>query len=292
MFLMFFLFFFGGPNYESSRSFKEFWNFGHIVFFAVFAHYFFCSGGALAQLSTLKKLLLTMIFSLLLGLFIEYIQYGINRDPDIGDVLRDGLGGLVGLFFSPILLNARLKIVVRVVLSVLLVVQGLPWLSYLLDEYDAKSSFPVLSDFESEVQSSRWTGSNSVSDREPKTGSGSLEVPLGTEKYSGVGLKYFPRDWSHYQSLYFDVFSHEQNFDITVRINDRQHRKGAQDYSDRFNRSFKLNKGWNSIVIQLDEVSKAPLTRLLDLSDVEGLGIFVVALSSPSILYIDNVKLQ
>jgi hypothetical protein len=290
--VLFSLFFYGGPNYDSSRSFKEFWNFGHIIFFAVLAYYTFGIAGIGKSLSLYKKLFSTIIFSFVLGVLIEFIQYGINRGVDIGDVLRGVLGGLFGLFLSPVECKARVRFFARSVLGVFVFFQAIPWLGYLIDEHNAALAFPVLSDFESGAQSTRWSGQKKITSSGPKIGNGALEVMLGTERFSGVGLKYFPADWSQYHSLYLDVFSDERDFDIVIRINDRQHRDGLQSYSDRYNKSFKLHKGWNSISVNLDDVASAPLTRKANLSDIEGLGIFVVALTSPSSIFLDNVMLR
>jgi hypothetical protein len=290
--LMFFLFFFGGPQYESSRSFKEFWNFGHLLFFAVLVYYAFAMMGIGKGLSLYHQLFATLVFSFVLGVFIEFIQYGINRGVDIGDVLRGVLGGLLGLSLSPQVHNIRVAFFARSLLLFLVLLQAIPWLNYLFDEHNAVQAFPVLSDFESEAQSTRWTGHQQITSDRPKTGNGSLEVFLGTEKYSGVGLKYFPGDWSQYHSLYFDVFSREKDFDIVVRINDQQHRKGLQSYSDRYNKRFRLQEGWNSIAVDLEEVASAPLSRRANLSEIEGLGIFVISLRSPRVIFIDNVMLR
>lgn len=290
--LMFFLFFFGGPNYDSSRSFKEFWNFGHISFFAVLVYYAFGIARIGERLSLVKKLLVTIALSFVFGVSIEFIQYGIDRNVDVGDVLRDMLGGLLGFFSSPIGHGARVKVFARSLLGTLVFLQAIPWLGYLVDEHNAVLAFPVLSDFESDAQSTRWSGRKKITSSGPKIGSGSLEVMLGVEKYSGVGLKYFPGDWSRYHSLRFDVFSGESDFDIVVRINDRQHREGLQSYSDRYNKSFTLHEGWNSINVNLEDVASAPLTRRTNLSQIDGLGIFVVGLSSPSVIFLDNVMLR
>jgi hypothetical protein len=290
--LLFSLFFIGGPNYDSSRSFKEFWNFGHIIFFFVVLYYAVAIAGIGAGLSLYKKLLLTVIFSFVFGVFIEFIQYGVNRGVDVGDVLRGVLGALLGLFLSPVVHNIRVKWFARSLLGVVVFLQAIPWLGYLLDEHRAALAFPVLSNFESAAEETRWSGHKKIANHGPKIGSGSLEVMLGTEKFSGVGLKYFPRDWSQYRSLYFDVYSAEQDFDIVVRINDRQHRKGLQSYSDRYNKRFKLHEGWNSINVDLEDVASAPLTRRANLSEIEGLGIFVVALPAPRTIFLDNVMLQ
>jgi hypothetical protein len=66
---------------------------------------------------------------------------------------------------------------------------------------------------------------------------------------------------------------------------------GVQLSNDRFNKSFLLKKGWNSVRIDLEKVANAPRTRKMDMNDVCGLGIFSVRLSQPRVIYLDNVRL-
>jgi hypothetical protein len=78
---------------------------------------------------------------------------------------------------------------------------------------------------------------------------------------------------------------------ITCRIHDLQHEDGNQEYEDRYNRSFLLMQGWNHIEIALNDVQASPVSRSMDMSRIRGLGIFVVTIPAPRILYIDEVRL-
>ena len=59
-------------------------------------------------------------------------------------------------------------------------------------------------------------------------------------------------------------------FVITCRVHDRQHTLGLELYNDRFNRSYPLNPGWNRISINIEDISTAPQTRPMDLSQIQG----------------------
>ena len=78
---------------------------------------------------------------------------------------------------------------------------------------------------------------------------------------------------------------------IIFRIHDLQHIDGYEEYEDRYNRSFLLISGWNKIEIDLAEVEKSPSSRNMDMSRIRGVGLFVVSLPAPRILYLDEVRL-
>jgi VanZ family protein len=293
IFLLFPLFFFGGPDYYSPRSFKNFWNVGHVVFFALLSYKLLTNSSFLKNKSVHYKFIFCLFIAGTLGFTIEYLQSFFGQDVDINDVWRDMLGASIGFFLSPIALNKRTKIWALLILTVLLIFHAVPWFFELADEVNAKRQFPVLSDFESDIEITRWSGDakKSISDEFVFTGKHSLRVDLSTEKYSGVALSYFPRDWTGYQNLVFEIFSLDDELDITVRINDQLHEQGEQLYTDRFNRKLALHKGWNTINIDLQDVVNAPATRLMDLSRVSNLGVFVTEQPAPKTIYLDSVKL-
>jgi len=209
-------------------------------------------------------------------------------------VWRDVLGALIGFFFSPLSLNKQLLKVSQVVLIFLLLHQLIPWFMTLADEINARDQFPMLSDFESEIELTRWESGDasiSISNALAYSGNNSLKVDFGTEKYSGFGLKYFPNDWSKYNNLFLAIYNEGETLKITIRIHDHLHTQGEQVFSDRYNQSMALEKGWNNIDISLENVAKAPETRRLDLSKVSGLGIFVTEQSAPKTIFLDTVKL-
>ena len=78
---------------------------------------------------------------------------------------------------------------------------------------------------------------------------------------------------------------------IICRIHDLQHSDGYEEYEDRYNRSFLLMSGWNQIEIDLDEVEESPSSRNMDMSRIFGVGLFVMSLPVPRILYLDEVRL-
>ncbi len=291
------LFFIGGPDYYSPRSFKEVWNLGHILFFAAAAYLSLKNIKPLAEKSVLVQLLVVFSVSLFLGVLIEVFQYDSSRDSSVLDVYRDMLGAALGVvwFFSVVeTIPRKPLLVIRTALFLLFVLQVLPVFVMLYDEWKAKSNFPVLANFESSAELGRWQGNADFyrTDEEVYKGQ-SLKVVLGTQQYSGVALKYFPGDWSGYSQLMFEVHNPQQEpLPITVRIHDEAHRYSEQLYSDRYNQRFLLQYGWNHMVIDLADVASAPEGREMDLSAVAGFGFFVIAEKKRHVLFLDDVRLE
>lgn len=291
------LLFVGGPGYLSPRSFVRAWNLGHIALFYLLTDLFLqtrpnldpkrCAGvfwGALAA-------------TLILGSLVELAQSRIGRLPDAGDVARDLLGTLLALAFRMKPAAGEMgwgRRFLQIAAGLMLVAACVPLAIALLDEYRAASSFPQLGSFETTTELGRWNGSaaRTLSGEVFRDGRRSLEISLTCDTYSGVGLKYFPRDWRGYSALEFSVFNPGPTpLALTCRVNDRTHTTARQRYSDRFNRRFTIKPGWNDIAIALEEIRRAPLTRPMDLSRIDGLGLFSVRLPTPVTVYLDRVRL-
>jgi hypothetical protein len=78
---------------------------------------------------------------------------------------------------------------------------------------------------------------------------------------------------------------------ITCRIHGLAHETGNMAYSDRFNRRFPLQQGWNDLRIELAEVAYAPKTRRMDMAQIVNLGLFTVTVQKSRTLYLDDVRL-
>jgi len=158
-----------------------------------------------------------------------------------------------------------------------------------------KEAVPIFfADFESRSEIDRWTGDADFSiDHETYYhGKASLKVELNTSLYSGVGLKYFPENWQHYNELQLSIFNPDSEpLQLTCRIHDRQHTRGLQLYADRFNRKFSISSGWNLIRIELQDIENAPHKRKMALNEIQGLGIFATSLSKQKTVYVDYVRL-
>jgi len=299
LFVSSYFLFYGGPEYHAGRSTKALWNLGHIAYFAVLVF-------ALSRLRWIRQMtlpvqwLILLLTTLLLGTLIEVLQYGTERSPDLRDIIGDLAGCLLVLAFYPGLLCCRTFFVTRLIrasVAVIVLWQVQPFVIALIDESIARIQFPVLSDFSTPFELDRWKGGAGrvVEAADFAEGRAQLKISLGTEQYSGVGMEYFPSDWSAYQSLNLRLFLPAGDaITITLRIHDLAHELGADPYQhgDRFNRRYTLQPGWNDIAVPLSEVESSLNTRKMDLSRVKDFSFFTVSLQQPRTVYSDSVYLD
>ena len=291
------LFFIGGPGYYSTRSFKAFWNLGHILYYALLCVVIFAITRK-RQRSVRFQIFLILVVTLLLGVVVELLQAaGFDRTPDVGDVFRNLIGAAVGIaFFLPgrkVFPRGALRLI-QAVSIVLVAFQIYPVAAALTDEYRARRQFPILGDFENPYELQRWTGSadRAIDGSIVFAGKHAMRVSLGTTLYSGVSLEYFPGDWTGFSQFQCSIYNPTANpLSITCRIHDVLHIQGVQRYEDRYNHTFQLAQGWNTIRIDLEDVKKAPANRSMDMGHIRGVGIFVTRLTGPRVICIDDVRL-
>ena len=176
---LFLLFFIGGPDYHAPRSYKAFWNLGHILFFFLLPVSFILSKRLAANYPL--QGLLAVIIPVVLGIIIEFLQYGVQRIPDINDLFRNVIGGLGGLFFLLPLRKCLPKYIRRIgqlVVVILVGLQIIPVIIFLADESIARSQFPLLSGFETPFERTRWIGESdhSITKKIKETGQAALRV--------------------------------------------------------------------------------------------------------------------
>jgi VanZ family protein len=291
------LLFRGGPDHESARSFKLSWDTGHIIYFAL-AAWLLSGWRPIARQSLARQWVAILCITLVAGVLIELMQSGAQRSPDINDIVRDMTGSALMLSFGPasaLVRSRQRKLFLQITVVIALLLQLWPLAKSLLDEKNARTQFPVLSDFETPFEIDRWRGGAGLAVEQLSVlpGTRVLKVVLSTEQYSGAGLFYLAGDWTQYRSLGISVFNpDEQPLWVTIRAHDRQHTLGDYAYEDRFNRRVLLGQGWNHVEFDLNEVASAPAQRKMDLSQMRGLGIFATALGEPRVIYLDNVRLQ
>lgn len=295
--ICFILFFVGGLGYYSPRSFKHFWDLGHILFFSILSYLIVLNWPKNSETTFLRQSIFVIIITICLGSLIELAQTASFRTSDLMDVARDVIGCLIALAFCAPNRKTIPKTCLTIfqTISVIMVSMAfLPLIAAIIDETAARNQFPVLSDFETRFEKDRWTGDAyfSTDNKIQSHGKESLKVILNTSLYSGVGLKYFPGNWMNFKELQLSIFNPDSEpIQLTCRIHDRQHSRGIQLYEDRFNKSFSISSGWNLIRIQLKEIENAPHKRKMTLNKIIGLGVFAVSLPKPRTVYIDYVRL-
>lgn len=288
------LLFVGGPDYESLRSFRYIWGIGHLFCFALWAYLYV---DWRSNQPFIRQMIEVTILIFIIGGLTELIQSQIGREATWQDLGNDLIGGLLGVaFFSQsrkTISPWQLKFLQTPIL-LMFFWSLLPVAKVLIDDVIALRQFPLLSGFETSLEGSRWSGSarRDIENTIYFSGDSSLRIKLTTQRYSGIGLKDFPRNWSAYSSVGLQVFNPDQEpLLLHFRIHDRLHSAHKNAYRDRFNASFEIKPGWNQLQIPLAKVAHAPKDRLLDLTHVAGMGVFVGKLDHPRTIYLDDVKL-
>ena len=283
--------FVGGPGPDSLRSFRYAWGMGHLFCFALWAYLYV---DWRSDPPFLRLLFEVIIFAFLLGGLTELIQSQIGREAAWQDLGNDLVGAALAVVFfaeSRKTVSAWQLACLRFPILFMVLWSLFPVGRVLVDDLIAWRQFPLLSGFETSLEQSRWSGSvrRDISHDIFFSGGSSLQIKLTTQRYSGIGLKDFPQNWSAYRVVSLQVYNSDQGpLQLHFRIHDQQHNNA---YKDRFNASFELKPGWNYLQVSLAQVAQAPQGRLLDLSRIAGMGLFVGKLKNPRTIYLDDVKL-
>jgi VanZ family protein len=287
-----------GPTAESARSYLRGWDLGHILLFFIAGILFLTDFRKYFRDNFYYHLLIIMIFSLVLGILTELIQVRFHRSPDLGDLVRDLLGAALAIaFFSP-RRHENSKVVVQAIQSFLILlalVEIYPLSRVLFDERIVKKHFPVISDFETPFEKDRWQHEKplKVETEIVRNGSHAMRVQLTSAKYSTVSIRYFYPDWRGYNIFHFSIFnSGTDTLMMVCRINDRRHYNLGQQYNDRFNRRVNAVPGWNDYSFSITEIVKAPVSRRMDIKNIDLICFFSMELANPRDIYIDHLYLS
>ncbi len=291
-------FFFGGPGYHAARSFKAAWDLGHILFFFLATYLLIaCSRPSRYEKKSWMFFGLFLFVALVAGILIELVQQVIGgRSVDGWDVYRDLLGYLAAFTVTGSLpLTPKGYLLPSAAMVVLLLGAVWPLYTSLADERTARRQFPLLSDFETPFEQNRWKDVRQLQRQKNivRSGQYGLRVQLSTARYSGTSLFYFPHDWRGFRELHFSVYNPEEEvLFLHCRIQDGLHTQHGMRFDDRFHKRFELHSGWNDLSVSLQEVRTAPATRLMDMAQVEGFGLFVIRQPRARVLYLDSIYLS
>lgn len=288
------MFFIGGPNDYSPRSFEAVWNLGHVFFFFVFTVLLLKRGNPEARFAT--DCIAAVIGATVIGVIVEWVQKGLGRSADLNDLIKNTVGVMVALFFilpSRKTLKKGVLFTFQIITLIALGFQTIPVVIAWTDEIIASRQFPILSSFETPFERQRWEGKNRRIDKQIYVaGRASMRVRFEVDSTAGVKLRHFPRDWSSYKYLQFSVFNPTENqISIVCRIKDRKYGTSNPDVDDGFNQQYILNHGWNTITVKLDSIVTSPEGRHMELYRVFGIRFYSIDSSNSVTIYIDEVKL-
>jgi len=291
-------FFVGTPGDLTTRSAERAWDLGHVAFFFAATLAWIKWGWSSRSGSYVRLWVLALGCVTVIGICVEGMQALFGRSAALSDLFRNLVGAVLALAFWGVGGKWKatwMRPALRSVALLILVVALSPLAVALSDEISASRTFPVLSDFETPFQLSRWTSDVvlTIERNTVREGDGALKVPLSTARYSTASLQYFPGDWSGTSLLEASIFNpDERPLELVIRVNDEWHDKHGMRYDDRFNRVFTIAAGWNYLAIPIADIVAAPRDRAMDLTRIEGLSFFTVELPEPRTIFIDQVALR
>ncbi len=152
----------------------------------------------------------------------------------------------------------------------------------------------VLYDFESEsvFDDIHWKCHTlfSLSDQYAVHGKRSLKLEFYPSAYPGLSPKLKHRDWRGYHAFAFDVYNPgSKSIQLVLRIDDK---KEALEYSERYNKSFEILPGANTLTIPLDSLRTSVTNRPLDLKKIYRFLVFMVNPKEKHVLYFDYFRLN
>lgn len=285
------------PDPEPVRSLIELHDYGHVFVFGVVA---LLLGRALRVeaarplIETAAGLAWAFLGTQVVGLVVELLQAAGGGFVDPGDLARNCGGGVAGLLLARAGFGewrTRSRWLLRA--GALLLLGALLWPTWAAwqEERQARAQFPVLADFSSPRQLSRFEWEGGAAGRWGRDQRGPfLEATLPPGDYPGLTLAYFPRDWQGYLALVIEVENPQpQPLLLNLRMDDR---KVRLKYADRFNSVRLLAPGPNRIEIPLALVESAPVRRKFDLGNVRYLCLFLSAPSVSEKLILRSIRLE
>jgi len=296
--VLFILLFIDSDAQQNHRLIKDIWNAGHLVLFGLLS-FVYLHLSKITKRSLLHQIIVITLFSLLIGTAIEFVQLLFKRDFSYNDIFNDLIGGYLGFCFF-VLTDKTKKVSLRLFYAlafIMLAVLGLRELEKnLLDEYRMRNSFPVLADFENDLEKSRWEYllvKAEYSTEYVTSGKTSLKAKYLPGRYSTLSLEHFINDWRGFRFLSFSIYNPQTSpLDYAVTIFDAQHNKTGRRYSDRFNKRIQIQPGWNNIRLSIDKIIQAPKQRTMVANQIKGVYLFTSRLKQPITLYIDSIRLE
>ncbi|MCX6835993.1 MAG: hypothetical protein NTW07_12875 [candidate division Zixibacteria bacterium] len=292
----------------STRLCEELFNAGHAPLFGVIALILLNLGSVVSDSlsnSFYKRYVFAGVTALFLGIALELLQNLRGSDAQLSDVLRDAAGIVSFLCIAAILnrsrpaaiANRRARLPIMIVAVLIFLTAFISVASWTHAYLHRNAAFPTLASFDTEVGCRFLSVEDARIDRVP------CSSAWNPARYDTVGqITFFPApystfildepysDWTGYSFLEISLFSPlSDSLRLTVRVHDKQHN---EEFSDRFNATYRIAPGASRITVPLDSVAVAPATRPMDMSAIAGVAMFVADIKDSIKLYVDSLQLR
>lgn len=290
--------FVGGESQQKHRLIKDIWNAGHLVLFGLLSFSYF-SRPSKASHTVFYKIVFTTIVCLIAGTAIEVIQLFTHREFSRGDIINDLIGGYLGLL-TLLIINKQQSLKIKssaIILVIICLALGLRNMEkHLIDEFVMRQQFPLMADFETQLEMGRWENNLTNIKRSmefAKAGKHSLKVDFLPGRYPNISLKHLKKDWSGYSKLVYSIYNPSQEkLAFAMKVYDHQHTRTGRRHNDRFNHSITIAPGWNMIETAIEDIISAPKNRSMNIQQIKGFSIYTDKLPHPVTLYVDDIHLS
>jgi len=306
LFISVFLFI-GGPGAHELTVYREFWQLGHFVLFAL-TIFLLAQINAVKSQHWLVQILAVGVFCLTVGLVTEVLQRYFGRSFSLRDVFNDILGGYAGFFSAKILyLHQTLSSGIRkhrigkqlgysAAIVVLALFSGRFFIKAAINEINTRMDFPTLSNFETLFETNRWQGNyaySSISPEFARGGGNGMRIKFLPARYPSIALVDFIGDWRGYRDLKLSMYNTEKEpIEVVLSIHDHQHHHTGYQFKDRFNKTIVLTPGWNDLSYSLEEIKNSPEDRQMDMNEMYSFSLYMVEIKQSKMIYLDNVYLD
>lgn len=276
---------------------REALNSSHVILFffvSVTLHFLFSARSFFT--SAVANHVAVLVVGLLIGVGIEILQGVLQREASVDDLFKNLLGILSGLSFVVLTQQKRLrnKIISGFVSASFLLSGIAPLFQISWGYLQREKTFPIITAFEEEwfsrfvhLSDAEFVG---VTKLAIEDGEKFHQIRFDPEKYPGVEVIEPEKNWSTYHTLQFQVYSNNVvDIILVLKIVDDIHN---QDYNDRFNQRFIIRPGLNEIIVNLQQIRDAPVSRELDLTNVSGVQLFLLNVESPLFLGLSDLYLE
>lgn len=278
-----------------NRIVNELWDLGHVA--AYFSLFFFVykTSRFFNVLSWRMQLLVAACTAGIVGLIVEVIQRYTGRSFSWHDIYLN----LVGTVTAVVLLSGWMKQQARKVswslrflVLMLLSIVSLDAMVYTLDAVYARQQFPILLAPRYPFELTRLSGAKVKLSVQKFETNDVVAAEFLPARYSTLIFDHFPRDWSGYQQLKMEIYNDgDTPEELHVRLHDIDHFPDAA-YTDRFNATYQLLPGWNSILISLEAVRMAPNSRKMNMHKIHQMMLYFYKLNKRRSLLIRQLRLE
>lgn len=239
-----------------------------------------------------RRLLRAFLGALVLNGLCEAGQLLSARNADVMDFLR-GLAGSLAMVAlirlaggSKSLVRSGLFLTAALLLAVWPVVEGAPYLADMVDEY---RRFPVLCDFRSPVQTTRWACRDAEIGYVPPSGEDDAPAAQITFYRPRAAVSLYPvvRDWSGYRRLCLELSTPGQSVPLVVVL-----RIGSGDGAATREFLCRCGHQVRRVTFDLRSGSLAAVTSPPTLPGISGLTLTVNEAEKPRVVRVHRIYLE